>query len=434
MDEVFNQLAEIHQGEISFLKARSTSYMRNVEAEAVPDVSEFLEIAMVPTFILLKGGTVAEKIEGADPPALAKRVRLFASEPVLQDGEVQAMGGNKEGMAATSMASPLEARIQTLISASPVMLFMKGNADTPRCKFSRKMVEILRGAKVDFGSFDILTDEHIRQGLKVYSNWPTYPQLYAKGQLIGGVDIIMEMAAEGDLRAQFGLDLPVKKTDNTEEMEAGNKAHAKTSVEERCKALIGSAEVMLFMKGSPEEPRCGFSRKIVQILQEEKLEFSTFDILQDPDVRQSLKELSNWPTYPQLYVRGTLMGGIDVVKEMREEGPLADQIGVSTKETLEERIKSLLASSRVLLFMKGNPETPRCGFSREAIALLQKEGVKFETFDILKDEDVRLGLKKLSNWPTYPQLYVDGKLLGGLDIMKEMDAAGELHPAIAPQG
>lgn len=74
----------------------------------------------------------------------------------------------------------------------------------------------------------------------------------------------------------------------------------------------------------------------------------------------------------------------------------------------------------------GNPDGPRCGFSRQAVALLREAGVEFTHFDILGDDAVRQGLKKFSNWPTYPQLYVDGNLVGGLDIMKELHEEGEL--------
>ena len=89
-----------------------------------------------------------------------------------------------------------------------------------------------------------------------------------------------------------------------------------------------------------------------------------------------------------------------------------------------------------MLFMKGTPDEPRCGFSRQAVALLNEEKIQFDTFDILGDEEVRQGLKTFSNWPTYPQLYGDGKLIGGLDIMKELKEEGELAsslPASAPQ-
>ena len=76
------------------------------------------------------------------------------------------------------------------------------------------------------------------------------------------------------------------------------------------------------------------------------------------------------------------------------------------------------------------PEEPRCGFSRKASAMLKDAGVTFGTFDILSDEEVRQGLKEFSNWPTYPQLYGKGKLVGGLDIMQELLDAGELADAL----
>ena len=80
--------------------------------------------------------------------------------------------------------------------------------------------------------------------------------------------------------------------------------------------------------------------------------------------------------------------------------------------------------------MKGDPAGPRCGFSNQMVAILEKAGAAFETFDILSDEEVRQGLKKLSQWPTYPQLYVKGELIGGLDIVKELQEAGELESAL----
>lgn len=86
------------------------------------------------------------------------------------------------------------------------MLFMKGSPDTPKCGFSRSIVELLRKGGVAFSSFDILTDEEVRAGLKTFSDWPTYPQLYVKGTLVGGLDILREMAnSEEDLSVQLGI-------------------------------------------------------------------------------------------------------------------------------------------------------------------------------------------------------------------------------------
>ena len=111
-------------------------------------------------------------------------------------------------------------------------------------------------------------------------------------------------------------------------------------------------------------------------------------------------------------------------------GDLPSNTGSAVVETsgadLNERIKNLIGSSHVFLFMKGVPEMPQCGFSANVIGLLNHMGVEFKTFDILSDMDIRQGVKDYSNWPTYPQLYVDGKLVGGNDIIMELYEDGEL--------
>jgi len=187
---------------------------------------------------------------------------------------------------------------------------------------------------------------------------------------------------------------------------------------------------MLFMKGSPDEPRCGFSRQMVELLREEGVDFSHFDILTDEEVRQGLKTFSSWPTYPQLYAKGTLVGGLDIAKELKEEGELREALGVGAAEPLNDRLRKLVSRAPVMLFMKGSPDEPRCGFSRQMVELLREEGVDFSHFDILTDEEVRQGLKTFSSWPTYPQLYAKGTLVGGLDIAKELKEEGELREAL----
>ena len=93
---------------------------------------------------------------------------------------------------------------------------------------------------------------------------------------------------------------------------------------------------------------------------------------------------------------------------------------------LTERIESIINSDKVVLFMKGNSEMPQCGFSANSVAILKHLGQSFSTFDILQDMDIRQGLKEYSNWPTFPQLYFKGKLVGGNDIITEMFESGDL--------
>ena len=98
------------------------------------------------------------------------------------------------------------------------------------------------------------------------------------------------------------------------------------------------------------------------------------------------------------------------------------------------RIAEAVKSADVLLFMKGTPLFPQCGFSSRAIAILDHLGVEYATVDVLQDQGIRQGIKQYSDWPTIPQLYVKGEFVGGSDIMMEMYEAGELSELLAEKG
>ncbi len=99
------------------------------------------------------------------------------------------------------MADTVFQRIQGEIDANPVMLFMKGNAMFPQCGFSARVVQILSHMQVPFQTVNVLEDAELREGVKAFSNWPTIPQLYVKGELVGGCDIVTEMFQSGELEA-----------------------------------------------------------------------------------------------------------------------------------------------------------------------------------------------------------------------------------------
>ncbi|XP_059586002.1 glutaredoxin-3 [Alligator mississippiensis] len=279
MNNVMAELAKEHV-QVTFVK---------LEAEAVPEVSEKYEISSVPTFLFFKNLQKIDRLDGAHAPELTKKVQRHASSSSVT------IGSND------NVKEDLNVRLKKLINAAPCMLFMKGSPQEPRCGFSRQMVEILNNHNVLFSSFDIFSDEEVRQGLKTYSSWPTYPQLYVAGDLIGGLDIVKELEASGELDTIFP------------------KSH---KLEDRLKGLINKAPVMLFMKGNKQVAKCGFSKQIIEILNGTGVDFETFDILEDEEVRQGLKTYSKWPTYPQLYVKGELVGGLDIVKELKENGEL----------------------------------------------------------------------------------------------------------------
>ena len=168
--------------------ARPAVTFARVEAEACDALAERYDVSAVPFFTFHRGAEKIDALEGADARALAGRVRQHFGV------------GGAAAAAAPAAAEPLDARLKRLTTQTPVVLFMKGTRDEPRCGFSRKVVDAVRATGVPFGTFDILSDEDVRQGLKEYSNWPTYPQLYANGELVGGCDIVLEMASDGSLK------------------------------------------------------------------------------------------------------------------------------------------------------------------------------------------------------------------------------------------
>ncbi|CAI5774833.1 glutaredoxin-3 [Podarcis muralis] len=283
MNSVMAELAKEHL-QVAFVK---------LEAEAVPEVSEKYEITSVPTFLFFKNSQKIDRLDGAHAPELTKKVQRHASSSTIPPGSND------------NVKEDLNVRLQKLTNAAPCMLFMKGTPQEPRCGFSRQIVEILNKHNIAYSSFDIFSDEEVRQGLKTYSSWPTYPQLYVAGELIGGLDIVKELEASGELETTCP------------------KAH---KIEDRLKDLINKASVMLFMKGNKQMAKCGFSKQILEILNGTGVDYETFDILEDEEVRQGLKKYSNWPTYPQLYVKGELVGGLDIVKELKETGELTSTL------------------------------------------------------------------------------------------------------------
>ena len=99
-----------------------------------------------------------------------------------------------------------------------------------------------------------------------------------------------------------------------------------------------------------------------------------------------------------------------------------------------DKIAKDVAENDVLLFMKGTPVFPQCGFSAAVVHILSELGVKFKAVDVLKDAEIRQGIKEFSNWPTIPQLYVKGEFVGGCDIVKEMFEGGELDKFLTERG
>lgn len=225
-------------------------------------------------------------------------------------------------------------------------------------------------------------------------------------------------------------------------------------VEEVIKGIVEGNDVAVFMKGTRDMPMCGFSDKMVRIVKacvgERFVDVNCLDEGQFPGLRDGIKRFSQWPTIPQLYVGGEFVGGSDVAMEMYEQGSLqqmfedaiddskskVDEEAPSEPMSVHDQIKYLVENNRVVCFMKGTMNMPLCGFSDRMVGILKAcLNENFVTVNCL-DEDrnpgLREGIKSYSNWPTLPQLYVDGELVGGSDVVMQLYQDGELETMLAP--
>jgi Grx4 family monothiol glutaredoxin len=430
----------------------------DVDTDATCALTEQLGLTLVPTTLFIREKGEVERVEGPSVEAITRRVEALSKVSTATGAALPSPSALPPSIVA------LRARVTTLVSAYPVMLFIKGTPSEPRCKFSRRLLEIMGEAGIAYGSFDVLSDESVRQGLKDLSQWPTYPQVFVHGKLVGGIDIVQELKESGEFATTFppptlkpilpstappaapaaAAGLVPAAASSSASASASSPASAPpptdpaaafvdAAAQARTLVIIRSSPLVLFMKGTPDAPACGFSERAVGLLRGAGLpHFKAIDVLSDPGVRGAVKALFDWPTFPMCVANGVFVGGVEVLSGMVEQGlDLAAEFKLQPVEDLGLKLERLTRAARVVLFMKGTCASPRCGFSAQARTLLGEAGVDvmgaapnageapaggepyslgdFAQFDIFTDDDVREGLKKREQWPTFPMLFVAGK-------------------------
>lgn len=325
-----------------------------IKADKLTDLSQTFNVAKLPSVLFFNNESsssdlkAGKKIESPTSEQLITTVEQIVEDGYLNldniqgesipsniDEILQAQANKQSNNAFTSQSlnstatseTSLNSKLKSIINKSKFMIFIKGTPEAAKCGFSRTCLEIMKEQDIDFGYFDILSDEEVRQGLKKYSDWPTYPQMYFNGELLGGLDIFKEMVASGELAK---MDIPKKSSASavaaavaSMTAPAANPETLSPEMSARLKSIITSNKIMVFMKGEQTAPRCKFSKMFVALMTEEGFppgSYGSFDILSDEEVRQKIKIYSNWPTFPQLYVNEELIGGIDIIKELIETG------------------------------------------------------------------------------------------------------------------
>lgn len=167
-----------------------------INAKALLDTAKEYGVRKAPCVVCLRGGQFLESIQGSDATKIRdtlNRHGAAAAPPSVEAATAPPAPTEEEKAALTT-------RLTTLVRAAPVMLFMKGTPKSPRCRFSRRLVGVLEAHGIEYGSFDVMSDEAVRQGMKEFGDWPTFPQLWVDGELVGGLDVVS--ASKSDCRVK----------------------------------------------------------------------------------------------------------------------------------------------------------------------------------------------------------------------------------------
>jgi len=188
----------------------TTSWV-SINAEDLSDVSETYQVTAVPFLVIIRDNAVLESVSGSSAVKVRNAIEAHAgavqsagntppappasSAPTNTAQDQRPTSNDSEDQDPIKQKEQLFKRLADLVKAAPVMLFMKGTPAEPKCGFSRQTVAMLREHSVKYGFFNILADDEVRQGLKEFAEWPTYPQLWINGELVGGLDIVKEELA-----------------------------------------------------------------------------------------------------------------------------------------------------------------------------------------------------------------------------------------------
>ena len=316
-----------------------------IDAEEADDCSEHFDISVAPTFVLVslsnptkalgsvKGAIVSNIMQLVLPHCTPKQVQKSgqttnkALESASKIVEEPSHLSNSDNVDDASIRQELK----TIIESHPIFMVIKGTKDQPKCKFSRALLSLLKEhvPDLEFETLNILEHPEFRERIKKMYEWKTFPMIFINGELQGGLDIMKSLAASNQLSSLFSTTGPQSSSVSSKNTDSGDSNPSEETEEQlfaKCDAFIKSAPMVLFMKGTPQAPECGFSARVVKALNAAKANYTAYNILLDEKIRQTLKKHVDWKTYPMLFVNGELVGGCDIVETMAKDGSLDNTV------------------------------------------------------------------------------------------------------------
>lgn len=235
-----------------------------------------------------------------------------------------------------------------------MLVFIKGTQGTCEGE-SRDLWEFLNSLKLKYNTFNVLSDPLIRQWLKFYSKFPSYPQVFIKGQFIGGFNVIYSVLGKNGM------------------LEIAPSESIKTSALEKIKTISSKSFITIFMKGTPENPKDEYQSILLDWIHKNKFVYGYFDVTTDSDLREQLKEYTNCTSYPQVFLGKKFYSGMSDFIKLLESGK-ALSIIPTTEVVMKphEKLINLLEQSRIVALIEGEKMVPENRNSMEIIDFMEK--------------------------------------------------------------
>ena len=304
-------------------------------------------------------------------------------------------------------------KIESLLKQNPVVVFLKGTEKNPECGFSRKTLEFLNNKNIIFKDQNVFENSY-RHWIKEFSGFQTIPQVYIDSKFVGGLDTINDLDSQG----KFDALVP--------------KGSTRDKPSEILDKILEDSRLIFFR--TSDNSNKDFWKKCMTVqtmLGQQGMLFSMFDLKTYPDLAAELFKKGS-EVLPQLWLEGSHWASGDALIEKLSTNSNESKLFHETlyMKNIEDYLKALVNKSPVMLFIKGTPDFPQCGFSNTLLTVFDQQKVEYGHFNILADPLVREKLKGYSQWNTYPQVWIDGELVGGLDIVKELIENGEFQEMV----
>ena len=206
----------------------------------------------------------------------------------------------------------------------------------------------------------------------------------------------------------------------------------RTNAIERIGTALAKSVVVIFIKGTKRKPFDGYQREAIEILDQSKVRYTVYNVLYDPDLREILKEMSRFSSYPQLFIDKKFVGGLNFLKQASVAGGLASVIpSTEVMLPMREKIEKLIKKGRIMLFIEGTLDFPTEMQSEEIVNIVRDARYTYpkedlHSFDLNQDAEIRPALLDYCKFRVTPQLYVMERLVGGLEVVRELHEQGRL--------